>query len=251
VQQIDYDSVAALYDAYVTVDYDVPFFRAEALEAKGPVLELMAGTGRLSLPLLQAGVDLTCVDGSPGMLAVLERKLAEHGLRAEIHCADVCRLSLPPRYQLAILPFNAFMELVGRDRQRAALAAAFACLRPGGRFLCTLHNPAIRRGQVDGVLRAVGRFPFEGGTLVVSGFEQGGEPVVSRLQFFEYFGPEGRLVWKRALPMEFELIERGAFEEMAVGAGFRVSQLLGSYDRAPFDPAASPVMIWVLAKPAA
>jgi len=97
----------------------------------------------------------------------------------------------------------------------------------------------------------VGRFPFESGSLVVSGFEQGGEPVVSRLQFYEYFGPDGRLAWKRVFPQEFELIERRGFEEMAIAAGFRVSQLYGSYERAPFDPATSPVMIWVLAKPTA
>lgn len=62
------------------------------------------------------------------------------------------------------------MEIVGEENQRAALAAVFACLAPGGRFICTLHNPAVRRAQVDGLLRVVGRFPADNGTLVVSGF---------------------------------------------------------------------------------
>ena len=53
--QIDYDSVAEIYDLYVTVDYDIPFFLSEAANAKGPVLELTAGTGRLSLPLARVG----------------------------------------------------------------------------------------------------------------------------------------------------------------------------------------------------
>lgn len=247
---IDYGSVATLYDAYVTVDYDVPFFKAEALSTSGPVLELTSGTGRMSLPLIEAGVDLTCVDGSRGMLDVLAKKLAERGLRAEIHCADICSMTLPQRFDLAILPFQAFMELVGDQRQRAALASVFACLRPGGRFICTMHNPPVRRKLVDGALRLMGRFPFDGGSLVVSGFEQGGEPVVRRLQLFEYYGPDGLSAWKRALPMEFELIERRTFEEMAAATGFRVMQLCGSYERAPFDPATSPFMIWVLAKPA-
>lgn len=251
VQPADYDAVAGLYDVYVTVDFDVPFFKAEALRASGPVLELTSGTGRLSLPLIEAGVDLTCVDGSRGMLDVLARKLAERNLSADIQCADVCSLTLAQQFELAILPFNAFMEIVGQERQRAALSAVFAWLRPGGRFICTLHNPAVRRRHVDGVLRVVGRFPFEDGNLVVSGFEQGGEPVVSRLQFYEYFGSDGRLAWKRSFPQEFELIERGAFEEMAISAGFRVLQLHRNYERAPFDPARSPFMIWVLAKPLA
>ncbi len=113
-----------------------------------------------------------------------------------------------------------------------------------------MHNPAVRRAQVDGVLRLVGRFSFEGGSLVVSGFEQGGRPVVSRLQFFEFFGPDGRMAWKQVLPMEFEFVEREAFESMAVEAGFRILQLYGDYQRAAFEPGTSPVMIWVLDKPA-
>ena len=37
--------------------------------------------------------------------------------------------------------------------------------------------------------------------------------------------------------------------QMAQSVGFRVPQLYGNYDRAPFDPVQSPVMIWVLEKP--
>lgn len=249
MQSIDYDGIAEIYDLYVTADYDVPFFLKEVEAVKGPVLELMAGTGRLSLPLVEAGARLTCVDSSQGMLDVLSRKLERRGLHAEVRCLDVCRLDLPPQFELAILPFQAFMEIVGEESQRAALASIFASLAPGGRFVCTLHNPAVRRTQVDGVLRIVGRFPAEDGTLVVSGFETGGKPVVSRLQFFELFGPDGLLRWKRVLPMEFALIEKDSFERMARDAGFQVLELHGSYDRSAFDPARSPVMIWSLERP--
>lgn len=246
--QIDYDSIAEIYDLYVTADYDIPFFLQEAGGIEGPVLELTAGTGRLSLPLVQAGVQLTCVDSSRGMLDVLSRKLRERGLNAEVRCADVCRLELPISFQLAILPFQSFMEIVGEERQRQALAAVFACLAPGGRFICTFHNPAVRRAQVDGVLRIVGRFPTQDGTLVVSGFEQGGHPVVERLQFFEFFGTDGQLRSKQLLPMEFAFVERDHFESMARDAGFHVLQLYGNYDRSPFDAGRSPVLIWVLQK---
>jgi hypothetical protein len=182
------------------------------------------------------------------MLDVLSRKLKARGLHADVLCADVCRLNLPARFELAILPFQSFMEIIGEEDQRAALAAVFACLVPGGRFLCTLHNPAVRRAQVDGLLRLVGRFPTPEGTLVVSGFEQGGRPIVKRLQFFELYGPDGVLRWKQVLPMEFAFIERQAFQTMAQETGFSVADLYGSYDRAPFDPERSPVMIWGLEK---
>jgi len=66
MQQIDYDSIAETYDLYTTADYDIPFFLSETARTNGTVLELTAGTGRLSLPLAEAGVRLTCVDSSRG-----------------------------------------------------------------------------------------------------------------------------------------------------------------------------------------
>lgn len=247
-RQIDYDSVAEIYDLYVTMDYDLPFFLEEAAKVEGPILELMAGTGRISVPLLESGARLTCVDGSRGMLDVLSRKLRDRGLDAELRCADVCELRLATSYELAILPLQSFMEILGEEHQRAALAAVHACLAPGGRFVCTVHNPAVRRTQVDGALRVLGRFPAPEGTLVVSGSETGGQPVVHRLQYFELYGADGRLRWKRLLPMEFAFVEKEEFEALAGDAGFRVVELFGDYDRSPFEAADSPVMIWVLEK---
>jgi SAM-dependent methyltransferase len=174
VQHIDYDSIAEIYDLYVKADYDLPFFLSETKAVTSPIIELMAGTGRLSIPLIEAGATLTCVDSSSGMLAILLRKLKQRGLHADLHCADVCRLDLPARFELAILPFQTFMEIIGEENQRAALESVFKCLAPGGCFICTLHNPAIRRQQVDGLLRLVGQFPTESGTLVVSDSSKAG-----------------------------------------------------------------------------
>ena len=250
MKPIDYDSIAALYDTYVCAEFDFDFFKGELADVSGPVLELTSGTGRLSLPLIEAGVPLTCVDCSTEMLSVLLRKLVERNLSAEVICQDICKLSVFRLYDLAILPFQSFMEIVGEERQRDALASVFAVLNPNGRFICTMHNPAVRRSNVDGALRLVGDFPFREGTLVVSGFERGGDPVVSRLQFFEYYSIDGELEWKRILPMQFEFIESNSFQRMAENTGFIVDDLLGDYSGAPFDADYSPVMIWCLHKPA-
>ena len=250
MKQIDYDSIAELYDAYVSAEFDVEFFKEEIAQTSGPVLELTSGTGRLSLPLIEAGAVMTCVDCSNEMLSVLSRKLKARGLSANILCQDMCELSVPRIFDLAILPFQSFMEIVGKERQRAALVAVFAALNPGGRFICTMHNPAVRRASVDGTLRIVGSFPWRDGILLVTGFECGGNPIVSRLQFFEYYTDDGTLAWKRILPMQFEFIELQSFQQMAENAGFMVDDLLGNYDGTPFDAERSPVMIWRLRRPA-
>jgi SAM-dependent methyltransferase len=62
-KSIDFDEVADIYD-----DLDIGFFIEQFKGKKCGVLELMCGTGRVSIPLIQNGVDLTCVDYSPKML---------------------------------------------------------------------------------------------------------------------------------------------------------------------------------------
>jgi ubiquinone/menaquinone biosynthesis C-methylase UbiE len=88
----DHAAQAEIYDLFVRTTHDVPFLLAECRRAEGQVLELMAGTGRVAVPLLEQGVRLSCLDRSPAMLAVLRQKLQHKGLSAPIYEMDVCQL---------------------------------------------------------------------------------------------------------------------------------------------------------------
>jgi SAM-dependent methyltransferase len=249
---IDYDLVADVYDLYVTSDLDVGFYVAEAGKVKGKVLELMCGTGRVSVPLLEAGVDLTCVDASERMLARLEERLRVRKLEARVLRADIRHLDLDEEaFDLALIPFHSFSELVSPRDRELALRAVHGCLREGGRLICPLHNPAIRAGSADGALRLNGSFPTaEGGLLVVSGFETLDESsgVVDRVQLYEFFDASNDLCAKRVLPMRFALIDRSGFAELAEVAGFVPVALYGDYHRGDYLETSSPFMVWVLEK---
>ncbi|OPY61101.1 MAG: tellurite resistance protein TehB [Pelotomaculum sp. PtaU1.Bin065] len=91
-ETIQFDQVADLYDHYVNVDFDIDFFLNEANKIKGKLLELTSGTGRVSMPLLNAGMDLTCVDYSGEMLAVLKKKIEKSGLKCQVHKMDITEL---------------------------------------------------------------------------------------------------------------------------------------------------------------
>jgi SAM-dependent methyltransferase len=250
---IDYDRVADIHDLYVTSDFDIGFYVEEATKVQGKVLELMCGTGRVSVPLLEAGVDLTCVDASAGMLARLEERLRARKLRARVVRADVRHLNLgeEEQFELALVPFHSFSELVSPRDQELAMRAVFGCLREGGRLVCPLHNPPIRAGSADGALRLNGSFPTaEGGLLVVSGFETLDESsgVVDRLQYYEFFDASNELLTKRALPMRFALIDRSGFVELAEAVGFVPVALYGDYERSEYLEESSPFMVWILEK---
>jgi len=245
---IQWDAVASLYDSYVTATFDVPFFLAEAKAVPGPVLELMAGTGRVSLPLVEAGVPLTCVDASGAMLSRLREKLLARGLRATIVQADVRTLKLPHMFALAILPFHSFSELLQSSDQEMVLASVYRHLHAGGKFICTLHNPNVRRKSIDGQTRLIGKYSLDEGTLLLWSTLQysADEGAVEGVQVYEEYDADGILRQQRMLDMRFALIERQDFEQRAIRAGFRVAELYGDYDRSRFLPDASPYMIWIL-----
>jgi len=249
---IDYDRVADVYDIYVTSDLDVGFYVEEAGKVWGKVLELMCGTGRISVPLLEAGVDLTCVDASEGMLARLEQRLRARKLEAQVVRADVRYLDMrEEEFELALIPFHSFSELVSQRDQELALRAIHACLKEGGHLICPLHNPAIRARSADGALRLNGSFPTaDGGLLVVSGFENLDEDsgVVDRVQLYEFFDASNDLRAKRVLPMRFALITRNEFTELANAAGFVPVALYGDYHRSEYLEDSSSFMIWILEK---
>jgi SAM-dependent methyltransferase len=248
----NYSLVADIYDRYVTAELDIPFFREESRGVTGRVLELMCGTGRLSLPLLQAGVSLTCVDSSPEMLSLLRKKLSHAGFSAEIVEQDVTRLSLTGPYDLALIPFNSFSEITAEDEQLAALISIRRCLAPGARLILTLHNPTVRLKRVDGSIHSIGRFPLDGRgrTLALSTREQY-DPATERVagqQVFEAFEVDGRALWRRTIDIKYRLVSRQQLQDLAVQAGYGLECVFGAYDRSPFIEATSPFMIWCLRK---
>lgn len=249
---MDYDRVAELYDAYVTTDLDVGFFLAQAKKAGGAVLELMAGTGRVSIPLLQAGVDLTCVDSSTAMLGVLRRKLLDKGLSAELVQQDVCALSLGRRFDLIFIPFHSFAEISELGHQQHALQCIRDHLSENGRFICTLHNPAIRLKVVDKQRRPLGEFPLPQGQgmLALSTVERydANARLVTGTQFYEIRDDQGHIVSKDAVDIRFYVHDRDSFERVAQIAGYAAQELYGDYACSPFEREESPFMIWILCK---
>ena len=65
----------ALYDLFFEkFDLGLEFYLGLAQAARGPVLDVACGTGRIMLPCLKAGVDIEGLDLFPGMLSRLREK---------------------------------------------------------------------------------------------------------------------------------------------------------------------------------
>src|SRR5713226_6852113 len=106
-----YDSFARFYDLdTVEVVDDLPFWTSLARRTGGPVLEIGCGTGRVLVPLAQAGFDVVGIDVSPAMLAIAREKInaADVGGRVELVLADALTMRLGRRFPLALVALNSF-----------------------------------------------------------------------------------------------------------------------------------------------
>ena len=101
---INFDFVADIYDLYVNVETDIPFFLKETEGFEEEILELMCGTGRVSIPLLEAGRKLVCVDYSRGMLDIFRSKISKKNYNVNLIEQDVAELNL--------LKFNALQPTI-------------------------------------------------------------------------------------------------------------------------------------------
>jgi SAM-dependent methyltransferase len=133
-------------DAYDLVLNDIPygrdFYLGLAREAAGPVLDIACGTGRILLPCLQAGVDVEGVDLYEPMLRSLRAKAAAAGLAPTLHQADMSDFSLPRKYALVMIPFNAFIHNMTQEAQIRCLTRCREHLLPGGQFVFDTFFPS-------------------------------------------------------------------------------------------------------------
>jgi SAM-dependent methyltransferase len=135
-----------LYDiAYGWWTEDIPFYVAQARAAKGPVLEVGCGTGRIYLPVLQAGADADGFDLHPGMLEVLKSKAAALGLKPRVFQADMRDFTLPRRYALITIPFRAFLHNLTTQDQLRTLRCCRQHLESDGQLVLDLFHPSFAR----------------------------------------------------------------------------------------------------------
>jgi SAM-dependent methyltransferase len=140
-----YEDPAYYAKSYVRRTDDVAFYVAHAKKARGPVLELGCGNGRITLPMARAGVEVVGVDLSKAMLDDLRRKLvlerAEVRARVRTRRADLRRLRGAGSFALVLCPFNTFLHLYTRQDVEQALDVVRRHLAPGGRFVLDVSIP--------------------------------------------------------------------------------------------------------------
>ena len=120
-----------------TVDLQV--WQELAAAEAGPVLDIGAGTGRVTLDLAAAGHEVVALDIDRSLLETLEERAAARGLEVGVVHADAQEFALDRAFGLILVPMQT-IQMVG-DRM-ACLRAARKHLAPGGLLALAIAIPS-------------------------------------------------------------------------------------------------------------
>ncbi|MFF4425279.1 daptide-type RiPP biosynthesis methyltransferase [Streptomyces sp. NPDC001549] len=116
----------------------------------GPVLELAAGTGRLTMPLLALGRDVTALELERPMLDLLLARLQEAPERLRERCTtiegDMASFTLDRRFGAVVLGTTS-ISLLDEEGRTALYRTVRDHLAPGGAFLLSTTYPTTGSTQ--------------------------------------------------------------------------------------------------------
>jgi SAM-dependent methyltransferase len=240
-------ALARLYDLDLSVDPgDQDLYLALAARTDRPIIELAVGTGRLAVPLAQAGHRVTGIDLD---LAMLERAraravVAGSGSAGRLNLVEgdlfTTRKEAAGTYGLAILALNSILVLGGRREQRRAVGVLADLLAPGGIAVVDAWLPLA-----DDLVRFDGRLSLEwlrrdpeSGRDVVklaAAWYDGATRAVTLTTIFDESAPgEPPIRWTRIDALH--LMSADELHDHAEAAGLVVETIAGDYDLSPLEP---------------
>jgi len=239
-----------VYDLQTPADLpDVAFWAEWCTHAGGPVLELGCGTGRISIPLACAGLEVIGVDLSAPMLKVARENLAREPedirRRVLLHRADMREFMAETGMGCAIIPIHTFAVLLTQEDQNQALTCIRKNLRPGGKLAFDISiavNAAVEGPRERRYTSADRSVDFTEQRRVER------NPSAGTATFFStyiFYRPEG--IGRFSEQATVRILSREEIEGVLITNGFAVEMIWGDYDRSLYTHE-SPKMIFVARK---
>lgn len=226
------DSFADIYDDWYG-DLEPVDTMVGALRRVSPgprLLELGIGTGRIALPLVAAGFAVVGIDASLPMLKVLAANSSQHGDAPAAIGADMAHIPLRPEsFDVALIAYNTFFNLVAPGAQESCLLDITNVLRPGGRLVLDTfiaeEPPSTRHHAVSRARRSADE------VVLIATRQDGRSHRVDGVHL--QFTPAGLT----ARPWAIRPQSPDVLDEMAATAGLRLAGRSSDWAGTPFDPA--------------
>jgi SAM-dependent methyltransferase len=220
--------------------YGLDFYVSLARKANGPVLDVACGTGRILLPCLQSGVDIEGLDLFEPMLRTLRASAAALGLTPLVHQADMSDFSLPRRFQLVMIPFNAFIHNMTQQAQIRCLQLCCEHLLPGGLLAFDTFFPSLEIIGVPENTRVLeGELPHPTTGLPMRMYDTRRFDRVAQTQHslneLELLAADGSVATVHRSEVSSRYIFKQEMELLLRVAGFSRWEICGDFDRRPLE----------------
>lgn len=246
-----WDEYARFYDwenARTLGRRDVPFWRRVALAADGPVLELGCGTGRISIPLLKAGVPLVGIDRSAEMLARIRAPKSripnpKTRIPPPFVRGDIRHLPFAPRtFNTVIAPYGLLQSLLADRDLAATLDSVSRVLAPGGTFGLDLVPDVPNWREYSNRVQLRGRAARGVHLTLVESVRQNR---ARRLTTFtqRYIERRHGRSHAHAFELTFRTLTVRQMTARLNRAGFTIDRVLGDYRGRPWDERAD---VWII-----
>ncbi|MGB3713727.1 MAG: class I SAM-dependent methyltransferase [Candidatus Promineifilaceae bacterium] len=133
-----YGLIAETWAEFGVETPELPYYLKQIQRFGQPVLDLACGTGRLLLPLLQAGIDIDGCDISPDMLRLCREKAKPDGLNPRLFQQPMHELDLPRSYRMIYI-CGSFGLAGSRQFDQATLEQCHEHLEEGGALVLNIE----------------------------------------------------------------------------------------------------------------
>jgi len=143
-EELYHNKFTWLYDFFQTgVKNDINFYLDYFKNFKGEILEIGAGTGRITIPLLERKINVTALDIAPKMLDILKNKLHRKKLSANVICSDMRKFKIKQKFDAIIVTYRTFQHMYSVKDQKDALNNIKKHLKNKGILIFDVYNPKI------------------------------------------------------------------------------------------------------------
>jgi SAM-dependent methyltransferase len=126
-----YGLMAEYWAEFLTSAPEAAFYKGAVARFGQPVLDLACGAGRLTLPLLRAGIDVDGCDISPDMIRLAGEAASREGFDPALYVQAMHELDLPRRYRTICICGGIGLG-GGREADLECLRRCLRHLEPGG-----------------------------------------------------------------------------------------------------------------------
>ncbi len=249
---VPFDGWAEYYDLiHDGLPGDIAFYLRHALEARGPVLELGVGTGRIAIPAAFEGAEIVGIDNSAGMLAICRAKLDSVGPvpgRLSLIRGDMARFAFNARFSCILMPYRTFMHLLTPGDQERCLRRVRAHLADDGVFILNTWAPDARilrslAGTKSSRRRLAGRYDLPEDAMSICHYHSSRADLSRQWLHEDHWIQElddgGAITREVRLPMLRAWTTPRQFRQLVRQCGFAIREELGDFSEKPFGKASS------------